>query len=282
MKASHNAYMQKNSSSTLKVYRFRILAGVLFLICLISTWFIFYQGSQYTEELHINLQEQLKVVITEALLQNDPTVYNIQFQKMSTQNTNKQNQIKAYFQYSFDDKDGVNISVKGHALMKKKSVNAAKNYALWIVTDIQTQNTQLKFQKPITLFPGPFTKKSYDDDSVLQEEIEKYTGYNHEEQTEEQSDSIEPEDKPAKEPTMEENEEDGEIPSKPNDILNNTFDDTLDEPLEEPDTENTQTPAKEPAMEENKEKVEIPNKSDSTSEEEPMKKKPPSDTENDN
>ena len=43
-----------------KAYRFRILSGLLFLIFLISTWFLFYQKPKYPETLHLSLSGTIK------------------------------------------------------------------------------------------------------------------------------------------------------------------------------------------------------------------------------
>ena len=46
--------------SFIKAYRFRILSGLLFVVFLLSTWFVFYQKPKYPEALHISLQETAK------------------------------------------------------------------------------------------------------------------------------------------------------------------------------------------------------------------------------
>ena len=146
--------MQKSFFVKIKPYRFRILSGFLFCIFLVCTWLAFYQKPKYPENLHISLQEQLKSLIQETLLKKQPAAQNLQFQKMWTQATYKKDQISAHFQYSFDDKDGVNVSVSGKALMNRKSVDSSRKYDLWSVDHIQTSNTSLKFEEPITLFSG--------------------------------------------------------------------------------------------------------------------------------
>ena len=178
--------MQKKLSSKLKAYRFRILSGFLFCAFLISSWFVFYQKPEYPEALHISLQEQLKSIIQETLLKQKPKVQNFKFHKIWTQATYKQDQISAHFKYSFDDLESINISVEGQALMNRKSLSSSDKYDLWSVDHIQTNNTNLKFQEPITLFSTKFTEKS-DDDSEL----------NPKEQPEEQNPDDSAEKKPA-------------------------------------------------------------------------------------
>ncbi len=143
--------MQKKISK-LKAYRFRILSGVLFLFFLTSTWLMFYQKPEYPEELHISLQEQLKAIIQEKLLEQKPLVRNFRFKTIWTQSTYKRGQISAHFKYSFDDNDQLNLSVEGKALMNRKEVGADDKYDLWSVDNIEINNTKLKFQEPVTLF----------------------------------------------------------------------------------------------------------------------------------
>ena len=146
--------MEKPLFAKIKPYRFRILSGFLFCIFLICTWLAFYQKPKYPESLHISLQEQLKNIIQETLLKKQPQAKNLQFQKMWTQATYQRDQISAHFKYSFDDKDGVSISVSGQALMNRKNIDNSKKHELWSVDHFQTNNTSLKFDEPITLFSG--------------------------------------------------------------------------------------------------------------------------------
>ena len=134
--------------SFFKAYRFRLLSGGLFVVFLVSTWFIFYQQPKYSEEIHVNLQEQLKEVIEDTLIKKNALHQNLEFQKMWTRSTNKRGQIRATFKYSFEDENQVNTSVKGWALINKKEGN------VWSVDDIEVDHTRLQFQKPITLFSG--------------------------------------------------------------------------------------------------------------------------------
>ena len=159
--------MQKKLLSKLKAYRFRILSGLLFCAFLISTWFVFYQKPKYPEQVHISLQEQLKSIIQEALLQKNPQARNFQFRKMWTQATNKKNQISAHFKYSFDDKEQTNISVEGKALMNRKPLDSSENHDLWSVDHIEVNNTILEIQEPITLLSSKFIEES--DDSIDEE-----------------------------------------------------------------------------------------------------------------
>ena len=146
--------MQKKLFSQLKPYRFRILSGLLFCAFLISTWLMFHKKSEYPEEVHISLQEQLKSIIKDALMTQKPLARNLRFQKMWTQATNKKDQISAHFKYSYNDKDQVNLSVEGQALMNRKPLDPEQQHDLWSVAHIQINNTSLKFKDPITFLAG--------------------------------------------------------------------------------------------------------------------------------
>ena len=150
---SHNMSMQNTFFEKLKPYRFRILAGLLFCVFLISTWFVFHQKPDFPEVLHISLQEQFRNIVQEKLTEQKPEARNLQFQELWTEGT-KKDQITAHFQYSFDDDEGVSFSVSGKAIMNRKSIDPEGNHDLWTVDHIKTNNTNLEFKEPITLFSG--------------------------------------------------------------------------------------------------------------------------------
>lgn len=145
--------MQDTFFAKIKPYRFRILAGLLFCVFLISTWFVFHEKPHFPEALHITLQEQFRNIVQEKLAEQKPEARNLQFQKLWTEGT-KRDQITAHFQYSFDDADGVSFSVAGKAIMNQKSIDPERNHDLWTVDHIKTNNTNLEFKEPITLFSG--------------------------------------------------------------------------------------------------------------------------------
>ena len=151
--ASHNVSMQDTFFTKIKPYRFRILAGLLFCVFLISTWFVFHQKPHFPEALHITLQEQFRNIIQEKLTAQKPEARNLQFQELWTEGI-KRDQITAHFQYSFDDAEGVSFSVSGKAIMNRKSIDPERSHDLWTIDHIKTDNTNLEFKEPITLFSG--------------------------------------------------------------------------------------------------------------------------------
>ena len=136
----------------LKPYSFRLLAGVLFCILLISTWFLFYQKPDYPESVHLALQEQLKNIITKTLAEQKPLAHSLQFQSIQTFSAQAKNQIKAEFEYSFFDSENTRISVTGQVRIKRKPPSLEAPYDIWLVDNVETDHTRLDFQKPIILF----------------------------------------------------------------------------------------------------------------------------------
>ena len=245
--------MQNKLLSVLKAYRFRILSGVLFLLFLINTWFIFYQKPEYSEEVHINLQEQLKAIIRDTLSQKKPQAQNFQFQKMWTQATNKKNQISAHFQYSFDDEEQINISVEGHAIMNRKDLEASEQYDLWSVDHIEINNTKLEFQEPITLLSRSSGKEDKEDTSK--------------EETKEEQDTTEETLKEVSEETSEETKE-----PKKEEALEETSEETK-EPKKEEALEETSEETEKPKTEEIKQAPETDTAQENSKEEESSKEK---------
>ena len=160
----------------LKAYRFRILAGCLFCVFLISTWFLFYQKPKYPEELHISLQEQLKVIVRKTLSDKHPKMRNFKFQKMWTQATNRKDQISAHFEYSFKDESQTRFSIKGQALMNRKDLHSSDKYDLWTLDHVQINNTKLDFQEPVILFSSKYINEPDShqevEDSHIEEKVE--------------------------------------------------------------------------------------------------------------
>ena len=156
--------------SFIKAYRFRILSGLLFVVFLLSTWFVLYQKPKYPEALHISLQEQLKQIIQSTLLKQQPLAQNLQFHKMWTESASQKDQIKAVFRYSFDSSDGARLSVQGQATMVRNTVDDIQD--LWRVTDIQTNNNKIEFSEPIVLFADPSAKREDNTEEGIEGGIE--------------------------------------------------------------------------------------------------------------
>ncbi len=135
----------------LKPYYFRLLAGALFCVLLLSTWFLFYQKPDYPEEIHISLQEQLKHIIQEAFYNKEEGIHNLQFQKMQTSVMTRSNRIKAEFKYSFMDKNNTKIIVVGVAQMKRSHPDSETKHDIWLMDHFETKPPVLEFSQPIVL-----------------------------------------------------------------------------------------------------------------------------------
>lgn len=194
--ASHNVNMQNTFFAKIKPYRFRILAGVLFCVFLISTWFVFHEKPHFPEALHITLQEQFRSIVQEKLAEQKPEARNLHFQKLWTEGT-KRDQITAHFQYSFNDEAGVSFSVSGKAVMNRKSIDPERNHDLWTVDHIETSNTGLEFEEPIILFSG--NVKIDPDKEENPEETPTDTSEKEEEEIDQKEEVPQEEAKPSKE-----------------------------------------------------------------------------------
>ncbi len=141
--------MKQFSFKNLKLYRFRLLSIFLFFIFLISTWFLFYRKADHPRWLYTSLQDQLKTMIQTNLTEDNE---NIQFHKLSTKSTDKRDQIKVLFQYSFTDKKNVDVTVEGTALMKRShSKSFEMGNEVWIVSSMRAKHTNVILKEPIAL-----------------------------------------------------------------------------------------------------------------------------------
>ena len=149
----------KDFWSKFKPYRFRALAGLLFVVFLVSTWFIFSHKGQHTEELHVLLQEQLKQAIQDTIYKKSGGARTMEFQKISTENTDIESEIRAYFQYALSSHEGVSTVVKGQAILKKTK-NIEGKHGIWNVQHIKTDKASLEFEEPVVLLAGQVDKDS--------------------------------------------------------------------------------------------------------------------------
>lgn len=183
----------------LKPYRFRLLAGVLFCILLISTWFLFSQKPDYPEEVHVSLQEQLRHIIRDALYNKEEGIHSLQFQKMQTAVMVRSNRIKAEFQYSFLDKNKVKVTVVGIAHMKRNHPDSETRHDIWLMDHFETKPPVLEFNQPIVLLSGKREKMSddeseehlYADDSNLENDEDNENAHLSEQKEEEKEESQE-------------------------------------------------------------------------------------------
>ena len=159
--------MQASFFLKLKPYRFRLLAGVLFCILLVSTWFLFSQKPDYPEEVHISLQEQLRHIIQDALYNQEEGGYDLQFQKMQTSVMARSHRIKAEFQYSFMDKNEVKVTVVGVAHIRRRHPDSETKHDIWLMDHFETKPPMLEFNQPIMLLSGKKEKMNDDENLYL-------------------------------------------------------------------------------------------------------------------
>ena len=159
-----------NFFKKLKPYYFRLLAGVLFCVLLLSTWFLFSQKPDYPEEIHISLQEQLKHIIQEAFYNKEEGVHNLQFQKMQTSVMVRSNRIKAEFKYSFMDKNNTKVTVVGVAQMKRNYPDSETKHDIWLMDHFETKPPVLEFHQPIVLLSSK-KEKLVEDDNENEENL---------------------------------------------------------------------------------------------------------------
>lgn len=158
----------------LKNYRFRVLSGILLVVFLTATWFLFLKSPQYSEELHLSLQEQLKEMIRKKLYNKNPALASdLTFQKMTTEATPDRNQLQALFTYSFTDEQKINTIVNGSALMHRQKTATRDEPEIWLATQINTRPALFSFQEPILLSAPPSSAVWNQEGSLPESESEK-------------------------------------------------------------------------------------------------------------
>lgn len=136
----------------------RYLSLVFIVFLMWWSWSIIKAPALLSEDTHIGIQEDLRRVITEYIIENLPGAEDIRFERFWTQ-TIKENKIKATFSYSFEnppsegDHNKARIGVEGHAILNRsKEENSV--YDVWNLDELYVLNNYVTFKEGVTIRPA--------------------------------------------------------------------------------------------------------------------------------
>lgn len=134
----------------------KIISLVVFLIALVSSWFLAHREVPIPESVHMGIQNDLKQVIADYVQKNLPNSKNLAFKKFWTE-TLANNKVKATFAYTFDDtndKSGsIGMLIEGYAILNKVSESAESME--WSFDELHISNNSVEFKEPLIVNSKP-------------------------------------------------------------------------------------------------------------------------------
>lgn len=121
------------------------------------TWSVAKRPNVLPENTHLVIQEDLRRVITEHILEAVPSAKSLQFDKFWTE-TLKENQIKASFTYSFEESgtsadSTARVGVSGFAILNR-SKDEDSDYDVWNLDDIKFTDNSLVYKEGTIIKPS--------------------------------------------------------------------------------------------------------------------------------
>ncbi len=133
----------------------KILGPLVFLAGLLWTWQIAVGDRALNEAVHIGIQDDLRRVIVEYIEEHLPTAKNFEFNRFWTEAVSD-SQVKAYFEYSFEDKTETTpeakVRIQGYAVLNKRS--ESEEVVEWTFDELYIEDNQVTFKDPIVVAPG--------------------------------------------------------------------------------------------------------------------------------
>ncbi|MBT4762613.1 MAG: hypothetical protein HOO06_13015 [Bdellovibrionaceae bacterium] len=124
---------------------------IIFVLILSWSWCVIDTPSAVSETTHVQVQKDLKDIISGYIESQLPNVKNISFKRFWTESLN-QSQIKASFAYSFEDLSNTvgesKIEIAGFANLR---LNIAKNS--WDLESLDVASNHVEFKQPIVVAP---------------------------------------------------------------------------------------------------------------------------------
>lgn len=134
----------------------KIVSMVVLMVALIGSWRVAYSMRPVSESVHLGIQQDLKVIITEYIQKRLPSAKNIKFDKFWTETVRK-NKVKAFFVYSFEDNNtesggSVRTQIEGFATLNK--AQETEEEITWNFDELQIKDNQVEFIDPIQIKAG--------------------------------------------------------------------------------------------------------------------------------
>ncbi|MBX7231199.1 MAG: hypothetical protein K1X29_03840 [Bdellovibrionales bacterium] len=143
---------------------------ILFMMGL--SWRIHHFNFSLTEQTHMELQDELKKLITDYVQQQLPNSQNLQFNRFWTETVNNK-KIKASFIYSFEDDDDdigkAQVEIEGYAILNQTDEHSSR--VSWSLDTLVVSNNNIEFKEPLTVKAGEDSLET-NSEETSQENIE--------------------------------------------------------------------------------------------------------------
>jgi len=133
----------------------KVVSFLVFAVALVGSWVMVHAKKPVAESVHIGIQNDLRVIITEYVQKNLPESKNLRFEKMWTETLTK-DRVKANFVYSFEDAsesgEPALVEISGSALLNK--VDETPEMATWSFDQLQILDNKVQFSEPVQITAG--------------------------------------------------------------------------------------------------------------------------------
>lgn len=143
----------------------KYISVLIFLLAMHWTWGLAYHERPISERVHIDIQTDIKKILTEYIDQNVPNSKDLRFEKFWTEPLND-NQIKVSFIYSFDDSaeqtGEARVKIDGHVTLTRRPEPGSTEwtYEEWII-----ENNQVDFKDALQISPNQTQKQPASDET---------------------------------------------------------------------------------------------------------------------
>lgn len=133
----------------------KIVSVIVLLVALIGSWRVAYSMRPIAESVHLGIQQDLKIIITDYIQKRLPEAKNIKFEKFWTETVRK-NKVKAFFVYSFEDSStengAIRTQIEGNATLNKAA--ETEEEITWNFDELQIKDNHVEFIEPIQIKAG--------------------------------------------------------------------------------------------------------------------------------
>jgi len=133
----------------------KIVSVIFFALALAGTWWAAHAKRPIAQAVHVDIQTDLKRVISEYVQKNLPESKNLRFEKFWTETVNK-DRVKAFFTYSFEDKteagEPAEVEIQGFAILNK--ILETSDSSTWSFDELQILDNHVSFSQPVQIIAG--------------------------------------------------------------------------------------------------------------------------------
>lgn len=128
----------------------------LIVLAMWWTWDLSSHRDEVSEAVHVEIQDDLKQLITDYIQKNLPQSKNLRFEKMWSEKV-KENQVKASFVYSFEDENeevgAARVEIEGYAILNR-DLKPNEKEDIWTFDELNILNNHIVFKDGITVKPA--------------------------------------------------------------------------------------------------------------------------------